>query len=47
MLRAVGYPVRQLTRVEFAGLTLGPLVAGQYRRLSPGEVRQLKVEVGL
>ncbi len=47
MLRAVGYPVRQLTRVEFAGLTLGPLAAGQHRRLSPEEVRQLKAEVGL
>ena len=47
MLRAVGYPVRQLTRVEFAGLTLGPLAAGQYRHLSLGEVRGLKAEVGL
>ena len=47
MLRAVGYPVRQLARIEFAGLTLGPLAAGQHRRLSPGEVCRLKAEVGL
>ena len=47
MLRAVGYPVRHLTRVEFAGLTLGPLAVGQHRRLSLGEVRRLKAEVGL
>lgn len=47
MLRAVGYPVQQLARVEFAGLTLGPLAVGQHRHLSPGEVRHLKAEVGL
>ena len=47
MLRAVGYPVRHLTRVEFAGLTLGALAVGQHRRLSLGEVRCLKAEVGL
>ena len=47
MLRAIGYPVRQLMRVEFAGLTLGPLAAGQYRRLSLGEIHRLKAEVGL
>ncbi len=47
MLRAIGYPVRQLARVEFAGLTLGPLAAGQYRRLSSEEVGRLKAEVGL
>ena len=47
MLRAVGYPVQQLMRVEFAGLTLGPLAVGQYRHLSPGEICHLKAEVGL
>ncbi len=47
MLRAIGYPVRQLARVEFAGLTLGPLAVGQYRQLSPEEVRHLKTGVGL
>jgi len=42
MCRAVGHPVLELRRVEFAGLGLGNLKSGQWRHLEPGEVRRLK-----
>lgn len=42
MCRAVGHPVLELRRVEFAGLGLGSLKPGQWRHLEPGEVRRLK-----
>jgi 23S rRNA pseudouridine2605 synthase len=47
MCRAVGHPVLELRRVEFAGLGLGTLRPGQWRHLEPGEVRRLKGLVGL
>jgi pseudouridine synthase len=48
MCREVGHPVRELRRVEFAGLVLGALKPGQWRHLEPWEVRRLKslVELG-
>jgi len=42
MLRAVGHPVRRLLRVRFGPVTLGNLRAGQWRALSPLEVRALE-----
>ena len=47
MCRAVGHPVLELRRVEFAGLVLEGLKPGQWRHLEPREVRRLKVLVGL
>ena len=47
MLRAVGYPVRELTRVEFAGLRIEGLAEGHYRHLAADEVNRLKSQVGL
>jgi len=47
MCRAVGHPVLELRRVEFAGLEMGSLKAGQWRHLEPGEVRRLKSLVRL
>jgi 23S rRNA pseudouridine2605 synthase len=42
MLTVVGHPVRRLIRVRMGPLTLGDLEPGRWRRLAPGEVRQLK-----
>lgn len=47
MCRAVGHPVLELRRVEFAGLGLGTLKPGQWRHLEPGEVRRLKSLVNI
>ncbi len=47
MCRAVGHPVLELRRVEFAGLGLKPLKPGQWRHLEPREVRRLKNLVSL
>ncbi|HSF33922.1 MAG TPA: pseudouridine synthase [Candidatus Tectomicrobia bacterium] len=47
MCEAVGHPVRRLRRVQFAGLDLMGLSAGQYRLLSPHEVLALKRLAGL
>jgi pseudouridine synthase len=47
MCRAVGHPVLELRRVEFAGLGLKPLKPGEWRHLEPREVRRLKNLVGL
>ncbi|NLM52588.1 MAG: rRNA pseudouridine synthase [Firmicutes bacterium] len=47
MLKAVGHPVLALKRVRFGQLTLAGLRPGQWRRLTPAEVRQLKEGVGL
>lgn len=47
MCRAVGHPVLELRRVEFAGLGLGNLKPGQWRHLEPGEVRRLKSLVNI
>jgi len=47
MCRAVGHPVLELRRVEFAGLLLAGLRPGQWRHLEPREVRRLKSLVKL
>jgi pseudouridine synthase len=47
MLEAVGHRVTRLRRVEFAGLTLKNLPAGQWRALLAREVSALKKAVGL
>jgi len=47
MCRAVGHPVLELRRVEFAGLGLQGLKPGHWRHLQPGEVRKLKSLAGL
>ncbi|GCE18065.1 pseudouridine synthase [Dictyobacter kobayashii] len=44
MLRAVGYPVRQLTRVGVGELTLQDVAPGKWRYLTDAEVRQLRKE---
>lgn len=42
MFEAIGYPVRNLKRVQFASLTLEGLRRGQYRFLTDAEVEELK-----
>lgn len=42
MLEKVGHPVVKLLRVKIGGLELGALKTGQYRRLSPEEVKRIK-----
>lgn len=42
MCEAVGHPVIQLKRIQLGFLTLGNLLAGQYRELKPEEVDKLK-----
>lgn len=41
MFEAVGKHVEELTRLEFAGVGLGHLKPGQYRKLNPNEVGRL------
>lgn len=47
MFEALGYDVRQLDRVSFAGLTPLGVPRGKWRFLTQTEVRQLKELVGL
>lgn len=47
MLEAVGYPVVELTRTRFAGLTLKGLGPGKWRELRPDELRGLRRLAGL
>ena len=47
MCKAVGYPVVNLTRIEFGGLRAGNLKPSQYRLLSDSEVASLKEIVSL
>jgi pseudouridine synthase len=47
MCEAVGHPVRRLHRVRYAGLGLDGLEPGEWRALSPDEVRDLQSAVGL
>ncbi len=47
MCRAVGHPVLELRRVEFAGLRLKPLKPGEWRHLEARELRRLKKLVDL
>ena len=41
MFEAVGHPVRSLHRERFGDLTLGNLQPGQWRELTPEELRHL------
>lgn len=47
MFEALGHPVRDLRRIEFAGLTLEGLSPGAWRFLDAGEVRRLRKRAGL
>jgi 23S rRNA pseudouridine2605 synthase len=42
MLEAVGHPVRSLHRPDYAGLTLGGLAPGEWRKLTSAEVEGLR-----
>jgi 23S rRNA pseudouridine2605 synthase len=42
MLQAVGHPVCRLHRSRYAGLTLHGLAPGQWRKLAPDEVKDLR-----
>ena len=41
MCEAVGFPVKKLKRVEFAGISIEGLGVGDYRRLKPHESKKL------
>lgn len=45
MCKAVGHPVRELTRVAFAGLSVEGLSPGSWRHLTIGEVEDLRAMV--
>ena len=47
MLRAVGHPVRRLTRTAVGGVSLGSLAPGSSRALTEPEERSLRQLVGL
>ena len=47
MLKAVGYPVKRLLRLQVGPIRLGDLPPGKWRRLSEEELRALLREVGL
>lgn len=42
MLEAIGHPVQKLRRTAYAGLEIGNLPVGGFRRLTPGEVERLR-----
>ena len=42
MVEAVGHEVVRLKRVQYGGVTLGDLERGQWRELTPEEVRSLR-----
>ena len=41
MFQSVGYDVEKLTRISFAGLNIGKLKSGEYRKLTVKEVNRL------
>jgi len=47
LCKKVGHPVMKLVRLEFAGITTTGLERGQWRELTPAELRNLKSMVGL
>jgi pseudouridine synthase len=47
LFEALGFAVKGLRRVNFAGLTVEGLKPGEWRRLDPGEVARLKKRAGL
>lgn len=42
MMEALGYPVEKLTREMYGNLTLQGLQSGEFRRLTPHEVKQIR-----
>jgi 23S rRNA pseudouridine2605 synthase len=42
MLEAVGYPVKELTRIAFGPLRLEKLAPGKHRRLTAAEIDRLR-----
>jgi 23S rRNA pseudouridine2605 synthase len=42
MFEAIGHPVKTLKRISYANLNCDGLRMGEYRRLKPHEVKQLK-----
>ena len=46
MLKAVGHPVRELTRTAFGPVRLGKLRPGGWRRLRPYEIHRLRASAG-
>jgi 23S rRNA pseudouridine2605 synthase len=47
MCEAVGHPVQRLHRARYAGLDLESLEPGEWRRLTPDEIAELRASVGL
>ena len=47
MCKAVGHPVKRLSRLKFAGLTDEGLKRGEWRYLIPNELDRLRRLVGL
>jgi pseudouridine synthase len=47
MCKALGFPVEHLERVNFAGLTVRGLAAGEWRELRTDELRMLKRTAGM
>jgi 23S rRNA pseudouridine2605 synthase len=47
MMETLGYEVRDLKRVEYAGISMEGLGQGQYRELTPEELGVLYLKVGL
>ena len=45
MLEAVGYTIRDLKRVTYAGISLGNLPTGEFRELTPAEEKSLRKSV--
>lgn len=45
MLEAVGYTIRDLKRVSYAGIVLGNLSPGDFRELSAAEEKNLRKAV--
>ena len=47
MMKAIGHPVVQLKRTQFAGLTVDGLKSGEWRELTGEEIKELYKQVGL
>lgn len=47
LCKGVGHPVKALRRAEFGGITAKGLMAGSWRKLTPGELNYLRELVGL
>jgi len=47
MCTAVGLKIAELTRIRYGCLTIKELEPGQYRRLTPIEIKRLKKDLGL